>query len=460
MSGSVSTRPRAFAVLFEDLTRWNPGSFVGSALHWSPEHIKPLRSALERKTEEARKDREDFDRLRMVTIRFDGEMEARDGKGTSGIKGKLFLASAGDVVFSKIDVRNGAIGIVPESLPLVAVTSEFPVYEVRKDVALPLYIKLLFRTEFFRRTINGMISGASGRKRVQPEQLVDVDVPLPPLPTQQAIVDCWIHAQERIALAQEQAQGSVREILSSFVRSLGLEPPKSTMRRTSFAVMWQDLARWSVGYNQAAGSMIDLEKGSFPVVPMGTVLEMLQYGTSEKANTVGQGTLVIRMNNIVDGELDLSNMKCVVLPEKTKKTLLLRKGDILINRTNSKELVGKCAVFREEGEYVFASYLIRLRVDNRQILPEYLAYVINSPIGRQQVDALSRQIIGQANINSEELRSLQIPLPPLDTQRNAMKIVADGRGRIGEARESARRIGAEVRATVEALILGAKTTQH
>ena len=76
-------------------------------------------------------------------------------------------------------------------------------------------------------------------------------------------------------------------------------------------------------------------------------------------------------------------------------------GDILINRTNSKELVGKCGVFQAEGEYVFASYLIRVRVDNSRVLPEYLAYAINSPLGRQQVDALSRQIIGQANINSQ-----------------------------------------------------------
>lgn len=173
-----------------------------------------------------------------------------------------------------------------------------------------------------------------------------------------------------------------------------------------------------------------------------------------KKSNSAKTTSAIRMNNIVDGELNLSDLKHVVLPEKTKNALLLRKGDILINRTNSKELVGKCGVFQEEGEYVFASYLIRVRADNRRILPEYLAYAVNSPLGRQQVDALSRQIIGQANINSQEIRSLLIPLPPLEAQQEFMEYVAEGRAEIARTREAAQRLAQESKAEIEAMILG------
>jgi type I restriction enzyme S subunit len=197
-------------------------------------------------------------------------------------------------------------------------------------------------------------------------------------------------------------------------------------------------------------------RGKYPVVDLGSLLELVQYGTSEKANTNNDGVAVIRMNNILDGELDLGNLKHLRLPKNEMAKLLLKNGDILFNRTNSKELVGKCAVFHAQGEYVFASYLIRLRADSSKANPDFLAYVVNSPIGRQQINALSRQIIGQANINSVELRDLQIPLPSLNVQKQMMERVASGREEIAREREAADRNTREINAEIEALIMGAK----
>ena len=86
--------------------------------------------------------------------------------------------------------------------------------------------------------------------------------------------------------------------------------------------------------------------------------------------------------------------------------------------------------------------------------------VINCPIGRQQINALSRQIIGQANINSVELRGLQIPLPPLAVQKQMMERVAAGREEIARERETADRLNREINAEIEALILGTKTLRE
>jgi type I restriction enzyme S subunit len=88
-------------------------------------------------------------------------------------------------------VRNGAIGIVPEKFPVATVTSEFPVYCIKKEVAVSEYIQLVFRTQYFRKIINSMVSGTSGRKRVQTEDLENVEIPLPPLTEQKAIVARW-----------------------------------------------------------------------------------------------------------------------------------------------------------------------------------------------------------------------------------------------------------------------------
>jgi type I restriction enzyme S subunit len=137
--------------------------------------------------------------------------------------------------------------------------------------------------------------------------------------------------------------------------------------------------------------------------------------------------------------------------------LRLDDGDILIIRTSgSRDLVGTCAVFHEAGVFVFASYLIRLRTLRDKANPDFVSWYINSSIGRQQVDSLSRQIM-QNNINSQELRSLRIPLPPLDVQRAIMERVAAGRAEIAREREAADRLRRETKTEVEEMILGIRS---
>lgn len=118
--------------------------------------------------------------------------------------------------------------------------------------------------------------------------------------------------------------------------------------------------------------------------------------------------------------------------------------------------MGKCAVFHEAGAYVFASYLIRLRLRSKDALADFVAYVLNSPIGRSQIDALSRQIIGQANINTGEIRSLQLPLPSLTVQQAIMQRVAEGRSAIAKEREKAALLAAVVEHGIEGMILGVR----
>ena len=134
---------------------------------------------------------------------------------------------------------------------------------------------------------------------------------------------------------------------------------------------------------------------------------------------------MLRMPNIVEGEIDCSELK--YLPRKAAVTskepdkYLLRKGDFLINRTNSKELVGKSAVFNIDGEYTYASYVIRYRFDTEKVLPEYVNILFMLPIVRIQIDTMSRQTAGQCNINSDEIGSIRIPVPPISVQKNIIE---------------------------------------
>ena len=200
MSVDAQIRPRAFAVGFQNLATWSVAAQFAVNWNWPDEIIQPLSRILERRSETALDTLSPKTMVTLLTIRFDGSIEPRVPVQIKDIKGKLFRVHSGDVVFSKIDVRNGAIGLAPEDIENMCVTSEFPVYSVNTDKAIPGYVKLLFRTVVFRKLLDSMISGASGRKRIQPSQLEVVTVPIPSLPVQQQIEAYWEAArQERFA---------------------------------------------------------------------------------------------------------------------------------------------------------------------------------------------------------------------------------------------------------------------
>ncbi len=140
------------------------------------------------------------------------------------------------------------------------------------------------------------------------------------------------------------------------------------------------------------------------------------YGTSEKTTDDKSGTPILRMGNIQDGQLDLRDLKYLHLSNKERGKLLLIRGDIVVNRTNSAELVGKCAVFDVEGDYGFASYLIRLRLDVNKADPRLVSIYMNSPVGRAYMFNERTQMTGQANVNAKKLKSLPIALPALPEQ--------------------------------------------
>ncbi|WP_096704065.1 restriction endonuclease subunit S [Magnetospirillum sp. 15-1] len=141
----------------------------------------------------------------------------------------------------------------------------------------------------------------------------------------------------------------------------------------------------------------------------------MQYGTSAKTNEDANGVPVLRMGNIVRGELQVENLKYLPADHDEFPALLLQQGDILFNRTNSPELVGKSAVFRDQlPKASFASYLIRLKAVG--IIPALLSAYINSPYGRAWVRSVVSQQVGQANVNGTKLSHLAVPLIPDDEQ--------------------------------------------
>ena len=152
-------------------------------------------------------------------------------------------------------------------------------------------------------------------------------------------------------------------------------------------------------------------------------LAFSQYGTSQKSNTEQRGYPVLGMGNITnDGQIDLSSVSFADLTIDEFKELKLESGDIIFNRTNSTELVGKTACWRLDIDAVVASYLVKLRL-NSDVVPEFFAALLNTSYFKHLFQRRCRKAVGQSNISPTLLREFAIYLPPLPLQEKFAAIV-------------------------------------
>ena len=176
------------------------------------------------------------------------------------------------------------------------------------------------------------------------------------------------------------------------------------------------------------------------------------YGTSEKTCDDDTGTPILAMGNIQKGQIDTRKLKYLHLSEKDRRRLLLQRGDILVNRTNSAELVGKCAIFCLEGDFAFASYLIRLRLDKGRADSRLVSAYINSPLGRAYMLGEKRQMTGQANVNATKLKGLPIALPGISEQRRIVVELNALRARVDALRLVQEETSAELNALLPSIL--------
>ena len=218
-------------------------------------------------------------------------------------------------------------------------------------------------------------------KGVTLEQIRAMQIPLPPLPEQRriaAILDKadTLRAQRRQAIAK----------LDELVQSVFLE---------------------------MVGDPVTNPKG-WPMTRIGELMASVKYGSSDKATLAGE-VPIVRMNNLTyAGEMDLSDLKFITREQAAEK-YLLQAGDLLFNRTNSKELVGKTAVYDGPTPMAYAGYLVRART-LPGIAPEYVSAFLNSAYGKKTLQAMCKNIVGMANINAKEFASIAIPAPPESLQ--------------------------------------------
>lgn len=152
---------------------------------------------------------------------------------------------------------------------------------------------------------------------------------------------------------------------------------------------------------------------------IGNIVEKVEYGSSAKSEKEGK-VPVLRMGNIQKGRFDWSDLVYSNDDEEISK-YLLKKDDVLFNRTNSPELVGKTAIYKGERPAIFAGYLIRLHYKKDLINADFLNYYLNSDIARNYGNTVKSDGVNQSNINGQKLKTYPLYLPPLAEQQRIVK---------------------------------------
>jgi restriction endonuclease S subunit len=166
---------------------------------------------------------------------------------------------------------------------------------------------------------------------------------------------------------------------------------------------------------------IDFTKGDWQ--PIKKFLSDCQYGISQAMTEEQKGYSIFRMDDIKNCFLLNAEVKYVEISESLFRQFKLDVDDVLFNRVNSEEFVGRTGIFKLKGDYVFASYLIRLKVKtNSQILPDYLNIFLNTKFGKKQIHRFSRRAVNQANVNAEELKNFRICLIPRNVQEKVCQL--------------------------------------
>ena len=346
----------------------------------------------------------------------------------------------GDVIFAKITpcMENGKIAVAAGLQGGMACGStEFHVLR-SKGAILPEYVWRFLRQVSFREEAERQMTGAVGQRRVPADYLKQSVIPFPTLPEQCRILAKLDDMFRRTGTARSElnrihhlADRYKLAVLGAAFRGELTASYRAKIRKRQNGLAESIASLRSAYFRKSATKekppltaswtpSIELPPG-WEWTSVDALSVLVQYGSSAKTSDVSAFTAVpvLRMGNIVDGTLSYDHLKYLPAKHPEFPDLLLQPGDILFNRTNSAELVGKSAVYLEENRKTsFASYLIRLKVVG--YLPELVSAYINSEYGREWVRSVVNQQVGQANVNGTKLRELGVPLIPMDEQEVLM----------------------------------------
>lgn len=366
----------------------------------------------------------------------------------------------GALVYNRLFAWKESFAVVRPEHEGLFVSNEFPQFIPDTSRVIPEFLYLFCTTPSTTKLVNAASAGSAAvsRNRFKEAEFTSFELRLPPLATQQAIVAHWQNTQDRNAAARKASDEHEAAVTKNFLKSLGIVEAKPVKRPRAFAISWTELSRWAVS------SMVDsilgldcLPSCQFPFEYLGS-LSRVSYGIQKSpANRPGHSARpYLRVANVRKGYLDLSEVKQIEVPESELEAYRLEPGDILFVEGNgSRAELGRVGKWNGEiANCVHQNHLIKVRLDQTRILPDYAMTWFNSDLGRSHFFRAAKSSSGLGTINSNEVRSAPIPLPPLSIQKQLVAEVTAARAQISAERAAAAKLAADTAREVEEMILG------
>lgn len=409
---------------FRKLDKWYVELYLNSKTMNSSHNMVKLSSLIQPIKRKIKK--EDYDGTLPVVSKIifkSGEIVFRKENKTGM---DLLYVKKGDMLISSINFHQGAVAV--NNAGDFVCSTHYQTFLIDKKQIVPEYLIKVLRSSLFINMVSGI--KANGIKNESGFDFIgEFEIPVPSIPDQQKLPDAYhatiAEADDNIAKGDSFSDGLLLDIQSKVSDLKRQEFRKISDAESIMQIIpFTSTRRWEVGYIQKEGRL-DNVYGSFKCKSYS--INELQteslFGLSVKASLDQKKGMipVLRMSNVVNGEIDYSGLKYLPLKsavtDKEPDKWLLKDGDFLITRTNgSKELVGKAAVFHSSEVYTYASYLIRYRFDTSVVLPEYVNIMFMTPVVREQIAVMRRQGGGQYNLNSDEIGAIRIPVPSIREQ--------------------------------------------
>ena len=339
------------------------------------------------------------------------------------------------VLFTRQGVLDGAIGIAPLEIDQCVVTENMPLLSVNIKIIEIKFLRKLLLSQYLFDKIRLLTVVGSAQKSIHEKDLLNIEIELPTLEIQKkecikfdaldvyhkVLKDELKYQQNLIKkLRQQLLQEAIEGKLTAEWRTQNREvEPASELLAHIQAEKAQLIKEQKIKKQKNLPPITETEKPY--VLPdgwvwcrLGEVTCGFQYGTSSKSMESGK-IPVLRMGNIQKGEINWNGLVYSNDDNETE-TFQLKEGDLLFNRTNSRELVGKTGLYRGEQVSIFAGYLVRFQMAGK-CDSEFTNYVMNSLLHSEWCNEVKTDAIGQSNINATKLSKFRFPLPPLPEQQ-------------------------------------------
>ena len=377
----------------------------------------------------------------------------------------MFAAYPGDIVFSRIDARSGAIGVLQESIAKAVITSEFPIFVPASEHIEGEFVKLVLRTGNFLAALRAKASGTSGRKRITAEAFADLHIPLPPLNEQRAMIVAHRAEMDRAAELEREAKETETQATTAFETALGFTPPIPLPDRPVFVASFKDLDRWShEGVLRRTVEGDATRTSPYPTVQIRDVIADLVVGWSPrcldrpaKKNEWG----VLKLSAVTSGRLKPTENKALPSGVDQRSELEVRHGDVLITRGSGvTRLVGATTFVADEPPRKLMICDLIFRVAFREasaVDPAFLAAALATSELRSQIESRRTGAAPMMQkITKSALMSLRLPLPPKNEQVDMIAILDEARTEAANLREQARNARVRAWSDFEAAVYAAE----